>query len=167
MACRGVLFAITEEEKQRLLGAKSDADVLNIVVDDIEENWDEEHLEQVDKAWDAMHRCLSDGTLAWNGGSEPLNLCIIGGKSLHKGADYIVTLKEPEQVDRIAVALPTITKAWMRERYYLIDPKDYGVPLVPFNDQDFEYTWEYFEGMRKFYLKAAADNRAVIFTADQ
>jgi len=34
-------------------------------------------------------------------------------------------------------------------------------------EQDFEYTWAYFEGVREFYEKAAAENRWSIFTVDQ
>ena len=58
MACRGVLFALTDEEVARLRGAKSDDEVLGIVQDEIEQRWDQEHLEECDKAWDAIHRCL-------------------------------------------------------------------------------------------------------------
>jgi hypothetical protein len=64
MGCRGVLFAITEDQARRLRAARGgDAAVLSIVQDEIEEAWDQAHLCQTDKAWDAIHRCLTDGTL--------------------------------------------------------------------------------------------------------
>src|SRR5437588_7482753 len=64
MACRGVLFAITNGQAEELRAARGDdSTILSIVQDEIEEAWDEEHLCQTDKAWDAIHRCLADGTL--------------------------------------------------------------------------------------------------------
>ena|SRR5215475_1789966 len=88
MACRGVLFAITEEQAQLLQAARGDdRRVLSIVQDEIEDAWDEAHLCQTDKAWDAIHRCLGDGTLRWTGGDaargcagEPLAMCILCGE---------------------------------------------------------------------------------------
>jgi hypothetical protein len=84
MACRGVLFAITQEEAQRLRAARGDDKaVSSIIQDEIEEAWDEAHLCQTDKAWDAIHRCLGDGTLA--SGEDPHSLCILGGEQLQPG----------------------------------------------------------------------------------
>jgi hypothetical protein len=64
VGCRGVLFAIDQEELQALRQATSDSEV-QAVVAAIEERWDERFLAETDKAWDAIHRCLTDGTLAW------------------------------------------------------------------------------------------------------
>jgi hypothetical protein len=97
MACRGVLFAIIEAEAQKLKSARgNDTEVLSIVQDEIEADWDEAHLCQTDKAWDAIHRCLGDGTL--QNGEGPLSLCILGGEQLHNDSSYIVSLLAPEQV---------------------------------------------------------------------
>jgi hypothetical protein len=164
MACRGVLFAITEEQKTDLLKANSDSEVLSIVQDGIEEDWDEENLVQTDKAWDAIHRCLTDGNLCPNGGSAPLNLCILGGKSLHIEDSYIIVLKEPSEVQQISKALASISHEWMRKKYFLIDAEDFG---PNFGEEDFEYTWAYFEDLQQFYAKAAIEGRSVIFTVDQ
>ena len=158
MACRGVLFAITEEQAQRLRAARGDdAAVLHIVQDEIEQAWDEAHLCQTDKAWDAIYRCLDKGearsawfrsfgsrlrrSLTMTGGSAPndaardpskdaLGLCILGGEQLHKGGDYIVSLLTPEQVKQVAEALRPIDKEWMRVRYFKIDPQAYWHPMV-------------------------------------
>ena len=165
MAGRGVLFAITEDQTQQLRAARGDdGAVLTIVQDEIEQAWDEAHLCQTDKAWDAIHRCLTDGTL--RNGHGPLGWCILGGEQLHQGDSYIVCLLTPEQVQQVAEGLRPISKEWMRTRYFKIDPADYGVPGM-LNDEDFEYTWEYFEGVRDYYTKAAAEGRWSIFTVDQ
>ena len=58
------------------------------------------------------------------------------------------------------------SRDWFRTQYYNIDPAGYGV-LGSLSEEDFEYTWENFEDGRKFYQKAAADGRWVIFTVDQ
>ncbi len=165
MACRGVLFAITQEEAQRLQAARgNDASVLSIVQDEIEEAWDEAHLCQTDKAWDAIHRCLGDGTLA--SGKGPLSLCILGGEQLHESDSYIVSLLAPEQVKAVAKALRSLDKEWFRARYFNISPAEYTGP-GGLSEEDFEYSWDYFEGVREFYQKAAAENRWSIFTVDQ
>ena len=165
MACRGVLFAITENQAQQLRAAcGDDAAVLRIIQDEIEQAWDEAHLCETDKAWDAIHRCLTDGTL--KNGQGPLGWCILGGEQLHQNANYIVSLLTPERVQQVAEALRPLSREWMRTRYFQIEPADYGVPGM-LNDQDFEYTWDWFEGVREYYSKTAADRRWSIFSVDQ
>jgi hypothetical protein len=119
---------------------------------------------QSDKAWDAIHRCLTNGTLNIDQDSHPLSLCILGGEQLHKGDSYIVSMVSPGEVKQVAAALQPLKKDWFRTRYFAIDPKDYG---PNFDEQDFEYTWDYFEGVRDFYQKAAVEGRWVIFSVDQ
>lgn len=163
MACRGVLFAITGEQAEQLKAARgNDEEVVRIVQEEIEEAWDEEHLCQTDKAWDAIHRVLGDGTLGV--GSGALSLCILGGEQLHAGESYIVSLLRPEQVQKLAQALAKVDEAWFRTRYFKIDPIEYGGEL---GEQDFEYTWDYFQNVREFYERAAADGRWTIFSVDQ
>jgi hypothetical protein len=165
MACRGVLFAITAEEADRLKAAQGDdAKVLSIVQDEIEAAWDGEHLCETDKAWDSIHRCLTDGKLGFGRVEYPRNLCILGGEQLHNGDDYIVSLLSPDQVKAVSEALKPITQQWLRARYLEIDPEEYGFTL---SDEDFDYTWHWFEGVRQFYQKAASDGRWTIFTVDQ
>jgi hypothetical protein len=156
MGCRGVLFAITKEEAERLRSARgNDADVLSIVQDEIEEAWDESFLCETDKAWDAIHRCLTNRKLSFDQSEFPRNLCILGGEQLHAGGDYIISLLTPAQVKEVADAL---------QQYLKIDQQEYG---FTFGEEDFDYTWDYFERVRDFYLKAASENRWTIFTVDQ
>ena len=63
MGCLGVHFAITLEDAQRVTSQPDDDSLLE-VVHDIKERWDEAWLQDSDKAWDAIHRCLTDGTLS-------------------------------------------------------------------------------------------------------
>ena len=163
MACRGVYFALSDEDLKKLLKAKDDQERLSILQDEIEQKWDEEWLYEMDKSWDALHRCLTDGSLGFNKGAKPLSLCVLGGKQLYSGDDYIVSLKTPSEVADLARALPSITEQDLRKRYFAL-PSDYG---MNFDEQDFQYTWDYLSGLPDFFAKAAAAGRHVVFTVDQ
>jgi hypothetical protein len=75
-----------------------------------------------------------------------------------------MSLKSPEQVRDIAAALPAVTEAEFRRRYFAIDPWSYGFPL---SAEDFGYTWEWFGHVCRLYQKAASEGLYVLFTADQ
>jgi hypothetical protein len=164
MACRGVHFAINPEETNKLLSASDDDELIEVIQDEIEEKWDEDWLRETDKAWDAIHRCLTDGKLEFSNGSFPLNACIMGGQQLHKGDDYIISLVHPSKVSEVASALVKVTKQEMREKYFSLDPKDYDGEI---GEDDFRYTWEWFSGLPDLFQKAADDGRAMLFTVNQ
>jgi hypothetical protein len=134
------------------------------LIEAIEEAWEEPFAVQSDKAWDAIHRCLTDGSLLYVSGEYPLNHCVCGGRQLHRGRDYTVSFVSARQVKEVAAALAKVTRAWMRRRYDRIDPGEYDE--VEMGDEDFAYTWENFLDVRRFYKKAAGAGRAVIFTVD-
>jgi hypothetical protein len=75
-----------------------------------------------------------------------------------------MSLKTPEQVVAISAALESLTEAEFRRRYDQIDSESYDGEL---DDEDFEYTWGWFQGVRHLYSRAAAEQRYVLFTADQ
>ena len=163
MACRGVLFAIDDVTTKKLLAAASDEAVMAIV-EAIEEAWDKRFLAETDKAWDAMHRALTDGTLDPGGGTFPLNRAILGGTHLHHGDEYIVALVPKDEVRAVADALAAIDDAAMRTRYETIVPRDYA---PEYGDQDRDYTVANFRDVADLYARAATAGRAVIFTVDQ
>jgi uncharacterized protein DUF1877 len=164
MAARGVHFAITSDQLGSVLAASSDQDLMG-VIERIEEAWDKEYLAESDKAWEAIHRCLTDGSLLYESGEYPLNHVICGGRQLHRGDDYTVSLVAPEQVKDVSAAIDPLTEQWMRERYFsMLKPDSYGGEI---GEEDFGYTWTWFENVRDLYRKAAAGGRAVIFTVDQ
>ena len=111
-----------------------------------------------------MHRTLADGELSWEGGEYPLNHVVLAGELLYTDSDYIMSLKTPQQVRDIAAALPAINEAEFRRRYSAINTKSYSTPL---SDEDFQYTWYWFQGVRDLYVRAAKEGRFVLFTADQ
>jgi hypothetical protein len=66
------------------------------------------------------------------------------------------------QVKDVATALSKISQPWFRERYFAIPQNEYEI----LSEDDFQYTWEWFEEVRQLYEKASTENRAVIFTVD-
>jgi uncharacterized protein DUF1877 len=167
MSCLGVHFALTEKEAAHLRSLDDEQARLEHLQEVIEETYFGEHPDlkaESDKAWDAMHRALTDGELSWDGGEYPFGHVVLGGELLYTESDYIMSLKTPQQVRDIATALPAITEAEFRRRYFAIDPKSYGLPL---SDEDFGYTWDWFQGVRELYTRAAKEGRFVLFSADQ
>lgn len=160
-----MFFALTEDQEAALMATCDDTEV-RAFVDEVEMgDWEGEPLEcETDKAWDAIHRCLSDGTLGCGRRLSPLDMAVLGGGHHHEGDDYIVAHLRADEVGRVASALETVDQGWMRRRYDDIDPAEYQGLL---SDEDFDYTWSWFTRIRDFYLQAAAARRAVIFTVDQ
>jgi hypothetical protein len=163
MSARGVHFAVTPKQARELLAAKSDRQLMGLI-EQIEEAWEEPFVAESDNAWDAIHRCLTDGSLLFVSGEYPLNHCICGGRQLYRGDDYTVCFVAAREVKDVAAALAKVTKVWMRKRYAQIDPEDYD--QVEMGDEDFDYTWAWFLGVRRFYKRAVEAGRAVIFTVE-
>ena len=165
MACRGVHFALTPPQEARLLAAAGDdRAVLDLIQEEIESEWDAGWLCETDKAWDGIHRCLTDGRLMLDNGSPPLSLCIFGGRQLYGGGDYFVCYVTREQVPEVAAALEKFSRATFDAAFNRLGKTDYEGPR---DEDDREYTWQYLRAVATFYRKAAEGGRAVIFTVDQ
>ena len=164
MSCLGVHFALTETDASHLLAATGDDSLLEYIQEVIEDRWDEDWLYQSDKAWDAIHRCLCDGSLASDRGTYPLKLAVLGGRQLYSKDDCIVSLVTPTEVRDVAASLEAITIDALRDRYDAIDQEDYGYPK---SEEDWEYTRDNFLPMIAFFRKASTAGRYVIFSVDQ
>lgn len=137
---------------------------MEIVQDDIEQRWEQEWLYESDKAWDAIHRCLANVSLDQHVETAPLKMAVMGGKQLHSGDDYIISLLTPDQVRNVAGQISNIDVNWLRQRYDAIDPEQYDASK---SEDDWEYTWAHFVGLPEFFSRAAKAERYVIFTVDQ
>jgi len=167
MSCRGVHFALSESEVVKLRSLKSEDKRLEYLQETIEETYFAEQPDfyaESDKAWDAIHRALTDGKLTWDGGTYPLKHTILAGELLYTHSDYIMSLKTPKQVHDVASALTRLTEADFRKLYFAIDPKSYGEPVT---EEDFQYSWQWLQNVRQLYSRAAEQGRYVLFTADQ
>ena len=167
MACRAVLYALTNTNAEQLLNIQGDKALEEFVIEDIGENWDEEWLCDLDKSWDGIHRTLTDGELEWDNGEYPLNHAIMGGRQLYEGDDYIFTFVSPAQVADVAKAVNSVSDDEFRERYFKINRENYGFVPEQVSEKDYEYIAGWFEELKPFYAKAAAAGRAVLFTVDQ
>ncbi|GAA1603223.1 hypothetical protein GCM10009804_69570 [Kribbella hippodromi] len=157
----GVHFAITDDDCGQLLEMEGDDEAISEYVHEVIEERDDEYNVATDKAWDAIHRSLTDGRLAFDNGSGPLNLAVLGGKLLSSGEDEVVVLVDKDQVPAVAAALRSVTQESLRTGYEQIDAADYA----EFGDEDFAYTWDNFTALTDFWHQAATTKRHVIFTA--
>ena len=168
MSRRGTVYAITPDEAERLLAlVGDDAAVAREALDLYSFDRAKSHfIAPLDKAWDVIHRCLTDGTLRDLGkGATPLSWCLLGGKSLHAGKEFIICYVTPDQVPLVSEALDKIEPAWLVGRYQSnLQSSGYAGPI---SNEDFEYTWDYFTSVRNLYTKAAAANRGIVFVTDQ
>lgn len=158
----GVHFALTEADQARLLSAKTDEDVLAIV-EELEEATTPADQCHTDKAWDPIHRALTDGRLEYANGTFPLNAAILGGHQLIDELDYTVSYVAADQVPEVAEALDTIEEEWFRTRYFAIDDPDY---VTEISEEDFGYAWDNLQDVRDFFHTTAQAGKAVIFTVD-
>lgn len=167
MGCLGVHYAIDEDTVSELRQRHTNEARLDFVQTEIEESFFEswpEYYAESDKAWDAIHRVLSDGLLSWDGGTYPLNHTVLAGELLYDETDYIMSLKSPSQVRDVNDSLALITREEFRARYDRLDPNQYDGEI---GDEDFEYTWDWFTNVRDLFREAAYAKRYVLFTADQ
>ena len=171
LGCLGVFFAI-DEQTVNLLRLTPRSERAEYVSEELEEDYyaeRREQAEQIDKAWDAVHRAFSDGELLFDAtGSYPGNAIILGGECLYGNEDgeedYIITLKTPGMVRDISGLLNNLTEEAFRPLYFAIDQAKYGFPT---DEIDFKYTWDNLIGSRDFWLRAAGNGQYVIFTVDQ
>ena len=166
MACRGVFFALSPSQRDHLLSLQTDREILDYIQVDIEAAWDKPHLYETDKAWDAIHRCLTDGSLTMVPSANPMGKLILGGRQLYSDTQtYIVNLIEANELPEISEALNGVTKEWMKARYDQLRETNYPQEFI--SEQDWEYTWDWFSGIPDFIVRAVQENRSVIFTVDQ
>ena len=164
MACLGVHFSLSDADLATLTDLDSDEARLTFVREVLEErDLGGPDAAESDKAWDAMHRLLTDGELTLEGGEYPLSHVVLGGQSLYDGEDFLMTLKTASEVRDISRVLRDLSETEFRTRYGQLAP-DYDGET---GEDDLRYTWEWFQGVRELYFRAAEAGRSVIFTADQ
>lgn len=163
MACRVYSLALDEPCTARLLAADGDDGRLIEVVAELEMT-DAPDECSVDKAWDGIHRCLTEGKLGGEDGSYPLNAVILGGLPMHQGDDYILSYNTPAEVGEIAAALTDLDLEPFTARYWTLDPDEYGATV---DREGLDYLIYYLRETTGFYQRAAKAGWATIFVADQ
>jgi hypothetical protein len=166
MSHRGTFYAITPDEAEPLLALVGDDDALSRNVLELYsiERHKSHFITPVDKTWDPIHRCLTDGTLRLLGkGQTPLSQCVLGSRSLHAGTHRIVCYVSAEQVPIISQALEAIEIRWFYQQFFNLPSRGFTGPIT---DEEFQFTWEYFTSIRNLFERAATHNRAIVFVAD-
>lgn len=160
----GVHFALSAKDTSRLLKFDDPDELVEFITEDLEERYleNDSWSFESDKAWDAIHRSLTDGRLLYESGPFPLAYAVLGGRPLDAGEDYTACFVNSSQVMEVTEALQKVTKEWMQQRYSTLSQTDYGFV----SEEDFDYTWVNFEELRGFFAKAAKAGRAVLFTTD-
>lgn len=157
---RGVLFAIDDEELASLGDADNDDDVRSLV-DAIEARW--EQACELERAWEGIHRALTDGHLGRAApGPSMVPGAILGGTVLVEREDTLVIVKPADEVQQISTSLAAWDRRRFRSGYFRIDAAEYG----DLEEEDFEYCYAWFERMRAFFAEAAQEERAIVFFAD-
>jgi hypothetical protein len=166
MACRGVHFSLDQTAVDRLLACASDDERLRYIQEQIEAEYFENHKDlfaETDKAWEWIHRAVTGGTYGWDKDPYPLSHLIMAGQSLYGRDGYVMSLKTQQQVVDVAAALATMTESTFRDGFAQIDPSD----LEHSREEDLAYAWEWFSCLKEFWMKAASDQRFILFTVDQ
>ena len=163
MAGLGVHLAIGEEVVSRLLAAEDDADVVALIVAQLEAERDPRYVFRTGRTWNPLHRCLTNGTLALDAGSFPLSHAVLGGVQLCENDGHLVSLVRPDQVPAVADALTPIDRQWLRTRYNSFEFPGYEGSR---GDEDFAVAWASVQGLADFFQVAAQDRRAVIFIVE-
>ena len=175
MACLGSHFAITAEMAERLTRDwPSDYTDARTRLEELETQFHSLHaegwVETTDKAWDGIHRSLTDGKLEL--GSTPRHRCILGVTEQYfirrdgGQLEYIVNVLDPADVRRVADAIRGVDRAGLLRGYEGIDPDSFYARYA-MSEEDFEHTWENFQSLQGFFERAAAAGRWVVFRVDQ
>lgn len=163
MSGPGAHIILGREDAKQLFLHKDDEAIRSFVtgIRQSRKHRDAQLVLECDDSWDPIHRCFSDGTLDHAGGDFPLNHCVLGGKRLHGGTEFEAVLIRPDIVPHVADSLHHIKRAELHQKYFAIDPQDYGRPL---SEADFDKVWLFLQQIRKLFEDAAQDRSAVLFT---
>jgi hypothetical protein len=163
---QGAHIILAREDAKKVFAASDDAAVRKIVTElrNSKKHRDAKLVLETGTSWDAIHRCLTEGTLDPESGEYPLNHTILGGKRLYKGNDFEAIMVRPDIVPFIAEGLHHLKRDVILSRYHKIDPADYGQPL---SITDFDKIWNSLQQIRQLYEDAASELCAVLFTVDK
>jgi hypothetical protein len=151
----GVHFALTPAQLQALRAAEGEEEVMQ-EVHALEQAWDEHALYESHKAWDPLHRVLSDGGV--------LEHTVLGGRRLlPAGRGYTVVLVLPDDVRSVAAGLLALSAEWFAGRFRQLGAEGYA---GAHDEETLRDCWRHLCGLRDFYVRAAEQHRAVLFTVD-
>ena len=166
MKGQGAHIILTREDAKKVFSATDDTSVRKVVTElrNSKKHRDGKLVLETGASWNAIHRCLTEGTLEPGAGEFPLNHAILGGRRLHQGTDYEAIMVRPDIVPHIAEMLHHVKRETIHEAYHKIDPADYGQQLTI---TDFDRIWNSLQQIRQLYEDAASERCAVLFTVER
>jgi hypothetical protein len=161
---RGYHIALGRDHAKRLFGLKEDQAILQFLEElkaapDMKKSG---RLLDTGTAWDAIHRCLTEGELDPAAGDFPLNHAVLGGKQLHQGQDYAAVLVRPDMTRFIADALGEVDEDDFRKRFLALSQHSYKQRI---GEKEFIEVWLALQNLKVFFEAAAENMEAVVFTA--
>ena len=120
----------------------------------------------IDKAWHAIHFTLT-GEVWEVSEDEPISQAVLGGEPINdEDMGYgPMRLIPKELVPQIADALDEVDEAAFRKKFNLQDMVEKEIDPVMDEENEvqfFEYVWELFVELKKFYKDAAEKNYNVL-----
>jgi hypothetical protein len=161
---RGYHIALGRDHAKRLFGLKEDQAILQFL-EELKASPQMKksgRLLETGTAWDAIHRCLTEGELDPAAGDFPLSHAVLGGKQLHQGTDYAAVLIRPDTTRFIADALEEIEEDEFRKKFFALNPASYQQRI---GEKEFIEVWLALQNLQVFYGAAAENLEAVVFTA--
>ena len=160
----GFHIALSREHAKRLFAIKDDPSLAQFLEElrSLPEMRRSGRLLDSGTAWDAIHRCLTEGELDPAAGEFPLNHAVLGGKQLHRGPDSTAVLVRPDMTRFIADALEELNEDDVRKKFFALDPKSYREPI---DEKHFMQIWIKLQDLKVFFQAAAENLEAVVFTA--
>ncbi|MBW3600411.1 MAG: YfbM family protein [Planctomycetes bacterium] len=163
----GYFLALTRDEARRLFGLREDEDRWSLVrelrSDEVVKR--EGRVLECGAAWEALHRALGDGTTDVEGGDYPRNHCVLGGRVLNENEPRgCIVLKRPDMTEHVAESLAAVSEEeWDQSvSEKLTNRRDNGSPP----EHDVAALWRLLQETRDFYHRAAQQNCAVVFVAE-
>ena len=161
MARLGMLYALEEDEVQKLCKVPSE-ERYDYMLEEIEEAlFGSVRSCELDKAWEGIQYCLGNGVWCEDN-SVPTNI-IFGGEILIKTEDEIITLKSYEDIGEIVAYLrQNPLQELIEKNFWQIQDEDFPYK----DDEGLEHTLGWCEGILEFYENALKEKLQVIFTVD-
>ena len=156
-------IALSREHAKRVFANKDDASLPPLIAELLGDKSLKANSQILDvkRAWDATHRCFTEGALDPEGGEFPLNHVILGGKKLHNGDDYVAVVVRPDMVTFIAEALRDVKEPDFRKAFFALGEKGYDQPI---NEKEYSYIWHMVQEIRAFFEFCDEERFAVLFT---
>lgn len=154
----GNFFAIEEAKAKELM---SNPDAIADFIYSEESPIDEsEDFLDIDKSWHGIHYILTNDV--WEG-EPPARDVILGGEAVGEDVGYgPARFLNIEEVKNVNSYLSTINSNYIKEKYNPTELENNEIYPNSWADEDYDYLVGYFEDLKKFYEKAASENKMVI-----